>query len=292
MHLIGIHGLAQTGKTTAAELLANRLRAATFAFAEPITKRCAELLNVDHAEFLSYDKNKKLDITNKDFNCISTSPVTKRTLMQDVGRSFRAVEPRFTIDYLEQTLAHTPRIKNIIISDVRLPQEAEWVRAKGGTILHIQRPAAPAAHPDVTEIPLLIEPYNGDLVIKNDGTAQMYENRLITLSIDIRAKMRSKESIQRYERGDGIPKDYNMAKIAKFYGLKVSELWGKHQEQAQTSKIIARRQGAPADATGEYNNNIYKIGRHGFLYCHLNGEWRRSSNDAGQINKKLKRYAA
>jgi len=102
----------------------------------------------------------------------------------------------------------------------------------------------------------------------------------------------SKESIQRYERGDGIPKDYNMAKIAKFYGLKVSELWGKHQEQAQTSKIIARRQGAPADATGEYNNNIYKIGRHGFLYCHLNGEWRRSSNDAGQINKKLKRYAA
>ena len=189
MHLIGIHGLAQTGKTTAAELLANRLRAATFAFAEPITKRCAELLNVDHAEFLSYDKNKKLDITSKDFNGISTNPVTKRTLMQDVGRSFRAVEPRFTIDYLEQTLAHTPRIKNIIVSDVRLPQEAEWIRAKGGTILHIRRPAAPAAHPDVTEIPLLIEPYNGDLVIRNDGTAQMYENRLITLSIDIRAKM-------------------------------------------------------------------------------------------------------
>jgi hypothetical protein len=139
--LIGITGRAGAGKTTAAEYLRARYDFECLAFADAL-KDCLALLladrGIDHAVLHEPQfKSVPLDAMHD---------ASARHLMQSLGDWGRQVAKGFWV----QQLAHragmvghaAPVHDRICITDVRYPNEEEWLLYQGGALLRITRQAA------------------------------------------------------------------------------------------------------------------------------------------------------
>lgn len=160
--LIGLHGLARTGKDTAATYLAAHYALLSYAFAEPLKLAIMQMFNLtaDHIEGA---------LKEQPLPGIGKSP---RQLMQLLGTDWGRdlVHRELWLLLAEQNLQHMAELhqdmQGAVLRDVRFENEAAWVRSKGGVILHIQRPdAAPvAAHTSEAGITV----HDNDFVIHND----------------------------------------------------------------------------------------------------------------------------
>jgi len=179
--LVGIHGLAYTGKSTAANTLAKKLELKKYAIAESVTQACAAALEMPHHDFLTLPKE----------DTVTGFVFTKRQLMQCMGHSLRNTDNNFLLHTLELRM-HLHRknhmydylLNGSLITDIRLPTEAQWLRNQGGTLIHIIRHNAPATTQDVTEQTLAIEPQ--DIVITNNSTIEELETKIHHLASDLR----------------------------------------------------------------------------------------------------------
>jgi hypothetical protein len=139
--LIGLIGRAGAGKSTAADYLVSRYGFVSVAFADSLKHLLAEHLvnrGLDYAHL--YEPNLK------------EQPIVRighsaREMMQRVGDCMRAMDPDYWVHALADTLgmrgnrrSHwAPLHDRIVVPDVRYPNEADWVRAAGGTLMRIQR---------------------------------------------------------------------------------------------------------------------------------------------------------
>ncbi len=164
--LIGLAGRAEVGKDTAARVLIEVLDLRPYAFAKPITLRCAKFLNMAHVDFLSLPKN-SLVIDN----------LTKRQLMQHVGMELRSKNEYFAIQNLKFRIDLNKQDRYLfnghLITDVRLPIEADYIRNNGGILIHIKNPNVKPAPRDITEQDLNI--LKGEKILTNDTTLENFE---------------------------------------------------------------------------------------------------------------------
>lgn len=164
--LIGLVGRAEVGKDTAAAILTEVLDLRRYTFAQPVTIKCATLLNMAHADFLAIPKN-SLVINN----------LTKRELMQHVGKQLRERNEYFAIQDLQYRIdSNEPDnylFNGQLITDVRLPLEAGYIRSKGGILIHIKNPNAKLAPSDVTEQDLHTP--NHEKILINNTTLENFK---------------------------------------------------------------------------------------------------------------------
>jgi dephospho-CoA kinase len=165
--IVALSGLAQTGKDTAAILLKDILHGQCFNFALPVTDACARDLQMTHTYFLRLPKNK-----------VVSNGLTKRQFMQQKGKELRNADPFYMVNQMHRRLLTSSSI--IIITDVRMPQEAAYIRQQGGIIIHIRRPISAQAPSDETEQHLDIN--DGDYIINNNGTKSNYEQKIRALA--------------------------------------------------------------------------------------------------------------
>lgn len=158
--LIGLAGLAGSGKDTAANYLAEQIGADRYAFANPIRDGLKAMFNLTDEDF-------ERDNKEKDIPSINASP---RVLMQKLGTEFgRSISENLWIDVAQKKLNEATN--GLVISDVRFENEAEFIRKNGGQVWHIHRetPLDPVAeHPSE----LGIKPRNGDLLISNNKSIE------------------------------------------------------------------------------------------------------------------------
>lgn len=83
----------------------------------------------------------------------------------EFGQAMREICPTV---WLDQALAHWEPELNTVITDVRFPNEAEAIRARGGLLIKIVRPGAPVNGSDEC-IP---EDFPWDAVVENTGTEE------------------------------------------------------------------------------------------------------------------------
>ncbi len=173
MLLIGLAGRARSGKDTAAAYLAERYGLVSMAFAAPIKEMVGVLLGVPAQALDGVLKEEPLE-------GLGVSP---RALYQTLGTEWgrELVHPDLWQWVAERRLlmlelAGGTRYAGVVFSDVRFPNEAAWIRARGGTVVHIVRPEAPAVRAHVSELGLEVEP--GDLVVRNDDTLETLHARL------------------------------------------------------------------------------------------------------------------
>lgn len=190
MILIGLAGVARSGKDTAASVLAKELGLYRYAFADPI-KRMLEQVFGDN--FVAGDRERIEPI----------SEVSYRTLMQTLGTEWgRSIQPDLwarvakakwewvkdgcPVDHKQGIIDNvlTGALSypaGMVISDVRFDNEAEWIRSEGGIVIHIERPDAAkvglAGH--ASEAGLSKLPY--DLVVLNDGSLEDFHTKLWVL---------------------------------------------------------------------------------------------------------------
>ncbi len=129
-HLIGIAGLARTGKDTVAEFILAAIGGYKYSFADPIRAMLVPL-GVDMSD--PYWQARKEDV-------IPALGVSPRRMMQTLGTEWgrELIHPDLWLLMAQQRLMnHGP---GMIIPDIRFENEAAWVRRHGGLVLHISRP--------------------------------------------------------------------------------------------------------------------------------------------------------
>ncbi len=153
LYLVGICGLAGSGKDTLAEMLAEELGLQHYSFAEPIKRMLYAGLGIS--------KN-----TNKD-EIIQKFGITYRKLLQTLGTEWGRdlIHLDIWIILARNRLAST----KAIISDVRFTNEASWIRDQG-YLVHLDRPNQQIIAEYEHSSEKQIIPSITDLYIINDGS--------------------------------------------------------------------------------------------------------------------------
>jgi len=165
MNIIGLTGLAGTGKDTAAEYFIEQ-GYAPWAFAAPI--RNALIYGFGLSEEYFDDR------------------VLKETVIEDIGKSPRELMQLFGTDFARNMLGNDIWVKvnghilnqffiapenadvvGLVLTDVRFDNEAEYIKSKGGIIVEITRPNTSAVANHVSEQGIDRELI--DVSVPNDG---------------------------------------------------------------------------------------------------------------------------
>jgi hypothetical protein len=171
--LIGFMGPAGAGKSTAAGYLCDQHDFTVDAFAEPIRDMLTALLvsaGIDYA-YLFEPGVKEQPIPGLG--------VSARQLMQTLGDWGRSIDPDFWVKHAAMRLGlhdlpnSAPIHDRIALSDVRFPNEAEWIKRMGGQVVAVDRDTAPVRDHASEQQFGLIEP---DLRI--DNTGDLFDLRL------------------------------------------------------------------------------------------------------------------
>jgi hypothetical protein len=163
MNIIGLAGKKQSGKDTVYQIASELLEAPVgrIAFADPLKLEVSEITGF-RVDFIEEHK--------QDF----------RTLLQVWGTDFRRkfCGSDYWIEQMDSALDKAAgNYKNIFITDVRFPNEADFIKNKGGRLIKIERrnmtyqniqeAVDHDRHPTETEM----EDYHSvDYVLNNDGT--------------------------------------------------------------------------------------------------------------------------
>lgn len=182
-YIIGMMGAAGAGKDTAAERLVDLHSFEPWAFAQPIKDMIEALLiscGLDHA--CLHERALK----EQPLPGLRVSP---RQLMQTLGTEWgrNIISPDLWVRATEMALGlwdlprNAPVHDRIVITDVRMPNEAAWVRSFGGVIVRIDRPGLapiPLAHHASEASAGTIR---ADYIIINDGTVGELHERVDAL---------------------------------------------------------------------------------------------------------------
>lgn len=173
--LIGLTGVAGSGKDTAAMFIKQRYDVKTFAFAEPIKSACKNLFLLSEDQLHSYELKEVIDPRwNK-------SP---RELFQWFGTDvLRKFDDNFFLKHMDIRIENNS-CKHSIVTDVRFDNEAKYIKSRGGIVVKIVRPNADTTkHKHVSE--------NGfddelvDIVIVNDGTLDQLEDKVLAFCREV-----------------------------------------------------------------------------------------------------------
>lgn len=93
---------------------------------------------------------------NDDLKTARHLGVTGRRWLQLMGDAARAVDPEVFVNDMHRRVAAINRGTAVIITDLRFPNEADWVHAQSGVVVRVCRPGnltgAEATH--ISEVPL------------------------------------------------------------------------------------------------------------------------------------------
>jgi hypothetical protein len=130
--LLGVTGLARSGKDHAARYLARHLALSQYAFAEPLKTMLKSVFG-DH--FHEGDRSDICPETCKSYR------VMMQTLGTEWGREL--MNPQIWVNLVARRwkeINSLPAIDGMVLSDVRFDSEAEWITLNGGVIIEIVRP--------------------------------------------------------------------------------------------------------------------------------------------------------
>ena len=179
MLLIGLTGRARSGKDTAARFLMDTYSLEPMSFAAPIKKAMADLFGLD-------ERHLDGELKEAPLPGIGKSP---RYLFQTFGTEWgrQLVHPDVWLHAADVQLENLRKHTNppgVVFSDVRFENEAQWIRERGGHVLHIVRPGAPAVEAHASEDG--IELQEQDRQISNTGTLGELYGQLLEVMHAIR----------------------------------------------------------------------------------------------------------
>jgi hypothetical protein len=134
MKLIGVTGFARAGKDTVGSILTREQDYVRFAFADPIKKMVADMLE------MSLHRLEEL----KDHQLNHLDGLTPRYLMQTLGTEWGRdmIHKDLWVRLLREKIvlhADLEPSTNIVVTDVRFPEEVAMIRELGGSIWKVVR---------------------------------------------------------------------------------------------------------------------------------------------------------
>lgn len=161
--LIGLAGRARVGKDTVGARLCETYGLRRLALADPIKDMVAAMLGIERHVLDAYPK--EMDLPDLD--------VSPRALFQTLGTEWgrETVGRDVWLKLAHRQWSAACRdsgFAGMVITDVRMSNEAAWVRKAGGVVIHVERAAAAPVRQHVSEMPPPV--LNGDYRLSNNGT--------------------------------------------------------------------------------------------------------------------------
>lgn len=175
-YIVGLTGLAGSGKDTAARFLSEALeargrRTRLMAFADPIRQA---LLSMGVPSSYIYDRDlKELEVPG--------FGASYRKLAQTLGTEWgrEMIGADIWLRVLETRLMGLHRKPDVLlITDVRMQNEADWIRNHGGMIVRVERQGLTGVRPHLSEAGLC----RWDAVLNNDADLVNLRSRCDGLS--------------------------------------------------------------------------------------------------------------
>lgn len=159
--LIGIYGRARHGKDTVGNMLSSMSGIPTYGFADPIKDGLAAMLDMPRSHI-----EKSKDLENQALGR------TYRFMLQTLGTEWGRDIVNEDI-WLLLAAEQLKKRGSLIVTDVRFPNEARWIKDQGGSILEVYRPNTDTAVEAHASESYTLEP---DIRIVNDGgIPQLYK---------------------------------------------------------------------------------------------------------------------
>jgi len=167
MNFIGLAGAARSGKDTVAAMLSHRYGCVRYALATPLKLAASAMFSIPIGYFYADDKKEKV------INFWGLSP---RQMVQRLG-----TEGGRQLFFDDIWLRHLGLINhegsNVVVTDVRFDNEAEYIKNKGGKIIQIIRPNVGIESQHVSESGVSLNLISATIV--NDSTLTALEKRVI-----------------------------------------------------------------------------------------------------------------
>ncbi len=171
-NIIGFSGFARAGKDTCADITKEML---------PGYSRSS------FAHRLKYECSLMLSMVDDDFpNLFETEDKVKyRDFLVFWGKFRRKQQEDYWIKNLEDEKSNPVSTKTII-SDVRYPNEAQWIWKQGGIVILVERPGVgPANEEEGQSIQTIILERHYNYVLLNDGSLEDLKEKIIKLISEI-----------------------------------------------------------------------------------------------------------
>jgi hypothetical protein len=146
--VIGISGKARSGKDTFAEMLATELNKVSYpayvmmAFANELKLRCQAAFDLTWEQLWGEDK----EVPDERYPFPTTNGHwTAREIMQNYGAFYRTIDNEFWIKNLFK-VAEDKEYTNVIITDVRYINEADYIIDHGGYVIRVNRENKDTVH--------------------------------------------------------------------------------------------------------------------------------------------------
>lgn len=136
MALIGFAGRAGSGKTTFAKFFEQRHGFTRTFYAAPLKRVVKDLFMLEDIQLTDFDAKERID---------PRWGISPRTMMQLFGTEFvrRMIDNDFWLKRMAYFLKSLPEGTDVVIDDVRFPNEANQIRLLGGVVVHIYREDSP-----------------------------------------------------------------------------------------------------------------------------------------------------
>lgn len=172
--IIGIGYKARVGKDTAGSYIASKYNYSQDAFARNLKNAASHIFGFTQAQLEGDEK----EIQMPYWNGLSPRMILQR-LGTDCLREFFGQE--IWVNSFHQ---RTQDIKNLVVTDVRFPNEAAYIKRRGGILINITKSNTPKVAGHSSEVAM--DKFNDwDYTITNDGTYEELYTDLDTIIREI-----------------------------------------------------------------------------------------------------------
>lgn len=197
MAIIGVSGKARSGKNTFAEMLAEELHRKTgkvyilMAYADELKKMAQREFDLSWDQLWGEEKEKEdkrylrqpkyVGGVRSDSTEFPSPYWTGREIMQQLGGFYRSIDNNFWVKKLFKSIDEK-EYENVIITDVRYPNEVDPIVERNGLHLRIERPLADKIHGlEHASETSLDKPYKVDFSVINQWTLNELRKTAIEL---------------------------------------------------------------------------------------------------------------
>jgi hypothetical protein len=171
---VAISGQARTGKNTLAEAIIDNIDGdftefKIVAVADPIKNMVMEMVPGAERECLWGESELRSKLMPGNLKDLEGKPLTYRRALMDIGSLGRKYHPDIWLNALVQDAAKNKSLRAYIVSDVRFPNEINYLKEHGFYMVRLKRLNVPQIDDASETAQLAIPDSFFDDLIENDG---------------------------------------------------------------------------------------------------------------------------
>ena len=164
--MIGLVGKKGSGKDTMADFLVSDYGYRKLAMADPLKKACKILFDFSDAQLSDHQEKERVD---------ERWGISPRQAFQTMGTDLirKHIFDDFWLRRADMEVGHYLE-ENMVVSDIRFPNEAQWVKNHGGILIRIHSPCLIVPEEDTHSSEVLMEDIIVDHELLNDKSSGIH----------------------------------------------------------------------------------------------------------------------